>query len=95
MFQKGEKNENIYLEYLGKVMEGDISETFTGRVIALWNLKIGLKDRLVTRVLKQQVQTNDKPQGVKQRTKESKADHSNDTVCSDSVCVEWVQFYSE
>ena len=46
------RNENICLEYLGKVMEGEISETFTGRVIALCDLKIGQNYLLVTRVLK-------------------------------------------
>ena len=52
MFQTEKTNENICLEYLGKVMEGEISETFTGRIIALCNLKIGQNDLLVIHVLK-------------------------------------------
>ena len=46
------KNENMCLAYLGKVMEGQISESFMSEVIPLLNFKIGYLDRVDTLVLK-------------------------------------------
>ena len=47
------KNENMCLAYLGKVMEGQISESFMSEVIPLLNFKIGYLDRVDTLVLKE------------------------------------------